>query len=596
LKLYRELPAGTFGYIKKQCAPPALNIMEVQNQNRIDHISKMIFEIASGNYDYNVDRTDKEDELDAIVMGINMLREELKATTVSRDYMDNLFKGVIDLIFVLDQNFNIQSANQAVEELLGFDQNELTGKNFISVLEKNSVIAVDTVKRGLNENAFIKDIELRMCSKAGECFPTASSFSVLYDKWQQKSGILIIAKDISRMKEAEDDLRKAKEHAEAANMAKSRFLANMSHEIRTPLNGILGLTEIMLDELENQTQREYLDIIRTSGQNLARLINDILDLSKIESGKIVLEKIPFEFASTMTNNLQSYRYLAEQKGLAFNCAIDKNIPAVVIGDSTRLNQVLVNLVGNAIKFTESGSVDVRFNVIRQSETEILLKGQVTDTGIGISKGKEKLIFESFAQADDSVTRKFGGTGLGLTIVDNLLKQMGGTIEVTPNPDHFSGSCFTFTFSLTIPQAKPKTGFSGNSIEGKLSFQKAVNILVVDDNDINRLIARKILENFGATVTLATSGPDAIELVKTNKFDLIFMDIQMPGMDGYQTTSTIRELRFVNPIIALSANAFNEHVQQSLDAGMNDHLQKPFTPIQIYNMVTKYVLEKGLIAA
>jgi PAS domain S-box-containing protein len=566
--------------------------MEAQNHSRIDHISKMIFEIASGNYEYNVDRTEQEDELDAIVMGINMLREELKATTVSRDYMDNLFKGVIDLIFVLDQNFNIQSANEAVQQLLGFGQSELDGLNFISVLEKNSLIAIDTVKRGLNENKFIKDIELRMSSKQGECVPTSASFSVLYDKWQQKSGILIIAKDISRMKQAEDELRKAKEHAEAANLAKSRFLANMSHEIRTPLNGILGLAEIMLSDLQNEPQREYLDIIRTSGQNLAKLINDILDLSKIESGKVVLENIPFDFTATMNSNLQSYRYLAEQKGLNFGCHIDKNIPTTLIGDATRLNQIIVNLVGNAIKFTEKGSVAVHFGILNQNGNEITLEGKVIDTGIGITKGKEKIIFESFAQADDSVTRKFGGTGLGLTIVDNLLKQMGGSVEVSSpcHPDG-TGSCFAFTFKLESVQSKPKTVFSGNSADGKMTFGKPLNIMVVDDNDINRLIARKILENLGARVTLATSGAEAIDNVKANAFDLIFMDIQMPGMDGYQATSLIRTLGFAQPIVALSANAFNEHVQQSLDAGMNDHLQKPFTPTQIFGTVNKHVSRK-----
>jgi PAS domain S-box-containing protein len=571
--------------------------MEVQNQNRIDHISRMIFEIASGNYDYHVPLTEKKDELDAIVMGINMLREELKATTVSRDYMDNLFKGVIDLIFVLDENFIIQSANEAVGALLGYQLSDLSGKNFIGVLEKNSLIAIQTVQRSLTENSFIKDIELRMSSADGKHFSMSASFSTLYDKWQQKAGILIIAKDISRLKQSEQELRKAKEHAEAANEAKSRFLANMSHEIRTPLNGILGLAEIMLGELKNETSREYLEIIKTSGQNLSKLINDILDLSKIESGKIVLEKIPFEFASTIQGNLQSYKYLAEQKGLSFNCTIDKNIPANVIGDSTRINQVVVNLVGNAIKFTDSGSVEVNFKLIDNKQNEITIQGQVIDTGIGISKGQEKVIFRSFAQGDDSITRKFGGTGLGLTIVDSLLEQMGGTVEVkSPYSEDETGSCFTFTFKVAVPQVKTSVASPSKNPAGNLKFSRPLNMLVVDDNEVNQLIARKILENCGATVMLCASGADAISLAKSITFDLIFMDIQMPGMDGYEATSAIRESGFQNPVIALSANAFSEHVQGSLDAGMNDHLQKPFTPNQIFDIVEKHLQNKGKVAA
>jgi PAS domain S-box-containing protein len=564
--------------------------MEVPNQTRIDHISRMIFEIASGNYDYNVERTEKEDELDAIVVGINMLREELKATTVSRDYMNNLIKGVVDLIFIIDKDFIIQSVNEAVEELLGFKEDELTGKNFLSVLEINSVLALDTVKRSLKGNKFIKDIELRICDKTNRSIPTASSFSVLQDKDHQ-GGILIIAKDISRLKQVEAEMRKAKEHAEAANVAKSRFLANMSHEIRTPLNGILGIAEILKDEIADKTQNEYLDIIRTSGQNLAKLINDILDLSKIESGKLTLEKVPFKFAEKILANIQSYKYLAEQKGLDFNCNIDHQIPEIITGDSVRINQIIVNLVGNAIKFTETGSVDVSFALHSGDNNIITIKGEVTDTGIGIPKEKEKLIFESFAQADDSVTRKFGGTGLGLTIVENLVKEMGGSIHVTSPAKKGRGTTIGFTFNVTTPEVftTPVHDEIRNNI--KPNFARPMEILVVDDNQINQLVAKRILENSGGIVTIANTGPEAIDMIKRKTFDIVFMDIQMPGMDGYQTTQEIRSLKFSSPIIALSANAFNEHVRQSLDAGMDDHLQKPFTPQQIFSMITKHVIEK-----
>jgi two-component system, sensor histidine kinase len=575
----------------------ALNNMEVQNTTRIDHISRMIFEIASGNYDYHVDRTEQEDELDAIIVGINMLREELKATTVSRDYMNNLIEGVVDLIFILDKNFVIQSVNEAVVDLLGFKEADLTGKDFISVLEKNSVIALDSVQRSLATNKFIKDIELRIGSNDNKVIPTSSSFSILYDKGVE-SGILIIAKDISRLKKAEDEMRKAKEHAEAANIAKSRFLANMSHEIRTPLNGILGIAEIMASEIKDPTQREYIDIMRTSGKNLAKLINDILDLSKIESGKLTLEQLPFTFSDTIKNNLQSYKYLAEQKGLAFTCDIDENIPATIIGDSTRINQVVANLVGNAIKFTDKGSVGIRFRLLAQHQGEVTLFGEVKDTGIGIPKEKEKIIFESFAQADDSVTRKYGGTGLGLSIVENLVRQMGGQVNVdSPNEESGTGTVFKFTLKVAVPVSQSLNKANGKEEAGNASGH-ALKVLVVDDNNINQLVARKILEKLGTRVTVASSGQEAITLVKSSNFDLIFMDIQMPDMDGYETSIEIRKLNFKNPIIALSANAYNEHVQRSMEAGMDGHLQKPFTPNEIQGFVTKCISDKqkGKVAA
>ncbi|MFZ6009777.1 MAG: response regulator, partial [Bacteroidota bacterium] len=241
-----------------------------------------------------------------------------------------------------------------------------------------------------------------------------------------------------------------------------------------------------------------------------------------------------------------------------------------------------------IKFTTEGSIDVHFAVIKKKNDEITLQGRVTDTGIGISPEKTKLIFQSFTQADDSVTRKYGGTGLGLTIVENLVKQMDGDINVVSpaNPELGRGTMFTFTVKLKVPtqQVKDETKESTD----KLTFGKPIHALVVDDNEINLLIARKVLQNFGARVTVADNGKNAISLAKENNFDIILMDIQMPDMDGYTTTMNLRKENFSNPIIALSANAFAEHVQQSLDSGMNGHIQKPFNPKQLFEVINKHL--------
>jgi two-component system, sensor histidine kinase len=563
---------------------PANNNMDAGTSNRIDAISRMIFEIASGNYDYPIESSDKDDYLDAIVAGISMLREELKASTVSRDYMDSIYKGVVDMLFVLDPTFNVQSINTAVTELLGFEDNSLVGKHFSALIDNDSLPELATIGTKLEKQNSLKNIELYFRKNNGMAIPTSCSFSFLYDTKKQATGILIIAKDTIFQKKAEAELRKAKETAEAANVAKSRFLANMSHEIRTPLNGILGITEVLLTD-KNATNIKYLEIIKSSGQNLARLINDILDLSKIESGKLNLEKIPFNFAETMVSNLHSYRHLAEQKGLAFDINVDKSVPQTIVGDPTRISQILINLVGNSIKFTQQGSINISFSAVQKGE-EIILEGKVRDSGIGIAKDKLDSIFQSFTQADDSVTRKYGGTGLGLTIVENIVKLMEGTVRVASPPEPGQmGSLFTFTLKLGS-QGQQKLESKGGV--DKPSFKKAWKILVVDDNKVNLIVAKKTLQGFGAQVTIAESGESAIALAKENKFDLVLMDIQMPEMDGYTTTRALRTLNFTNPILALSANVFNEHIQKSIDSGMNGHLEKPYTPKQLYELVAKHM--------
>lgn len=560
--------------------------------DRIEHICRLIFEIANGNFDYQLERTDNDDEFDAIIAGINMLKEELKTSTVSIDYMDSIYEGIVDLFFVVDQKFNVSTINEVVTRSLGFPEEEIIGRPFFS-LANESISAVVSINSALDQDKHISNVELYFKTADGNVIPTSCSISQLYDRRRHRTGILIIAKDITQQKLAEEELRRAKERAEAANEAKSRFLANMSHEIRTPLNGILGLAEIMRSEIQAESHQGYISLILESGQNLARLINDILDLSKIESGKLSLEKLNFNFAETIISNLHPYKYLAEQKGLTLNYKIDKAIPKNVIGDPTRINQIIVNLVGNALKFTETGTIDVLFSVVKTEADTVILQGSVKDSGIGIPAEKVKTIFQTFTQADDSVTRKYGGTGLGLTIVENLVKEMGGEIHVESSvatAEKSGGSTFMFTMKLTIPfgvKLPEEAGVEKIQIE-QLKFRKPVRVLIVDDNAINLLVAKKMLRKMGAVVTVAENGQIAVDKVKeTPDFDFVFMDIQMPVLDGYNATMQLRSMTFMKPIVALSANAYSNHIKRSIECGMNSHVQKPFNEKQLFEAINTF---------
>ncbi|HLZ15472.1 MAG TPA: response regulator, partial [Cyclobacteriaceae bacterium] len=376
--------------------------------------------------------------------------------------------------------------------------------------------------------------------------------------------------------------------AEEASEAKSRFLANMSHEIRTPLNGILGLTEIMMGENVSDEHYQYLKMVRDSGKNLSKLINDILDFSKIESGNLQLEHIKFNFSEVIIASILPYKFLAEQKGLNLFYHIGKSIPHEVIGDPTRISQIVTNLIGNAIKFTEQGKVDVSFSLLQTEGGEITLQGVVKDTGVGIPKGVEEKIFRSFSQADESITRKFGGTGLGLSIVKNLLDQMSGGISIQ-SPAHAAenkGAAFVFTMKLGEPLAPARVALAPVDQARKIGMP--FHVLIVDDNKVNLLVAKKMIQKFGAEVTTVESGPDAISLAKSNCYDMVLMDVQMPEMNGCEAALELRKLGFTKPIIALSANAYPEDIQNSLDAGMNDHLHKPYTEEQLFSKIMEFI--------
>lgn len=387
------------------------------------------------------------------------------------------------------------------------------------------------------------------------------------------------------------DYKKMKEKAEKATEAKSEFLANMSHEIRTPMNGIIAMNELLLETELTDEQKEYCDLVEQSAKTLLRIINDILDFSKIEARMMDFEEIPLDLPKLVEGVTKMIAASAREKPIDVVCSLNESIPNGLLGDPTRIQQVLLNYGNNAVKFTEHGSITFDAELLSENKNDLIIKFSVTDTGKGIAKEKISILFKPFSQADNSTTRKYGGTGLGLLICKQLSELMGG--EVGVDSEAGKGSTFWFTVKLkkkteNADEVDKKPGITSNGT----ASQKEINILVAEDNAINKVVTRRMLEDEGYILHFVENGIDVLEAVKKIEFDLILMDLHMPGMDGFEATEEIREYEkktgMHTPIIALTASSLSNDKDKCMQSGMDDFLIKPIQKEKLMKVLGQWV--------
>ncbi len=507
---------------------------------------------------------------------------------------ENLFRGAFDhavngmLVTALDGT--LLKANAAFCTLVGYSEDELLQRKFIDITHpEDRAAGRDLARRMLAGEIEAGRADKRYLHKSGSIVWVEMCPSLVRDSQGRPLHFITHVTDITQRKQIADQLQHAKDAAEAANTSKSQFLANMSHEIRTPMNGVLGMVELALDTDLTPEQREYLVMAKTSADTLLGVINDVLDYSKIEAGKLDIELIPFNLRDHLAQTMNPLALRAAQKGLELICDIRPEVPEEIVADPTRLRQILVNLIGNAVKFTDRGEVGLEVSVESLCNDMVQLHFGVRDTGVGIAPEKQKLIFEAFAQADGSTTRSFGGTGLGLTISSRLLDMMGGQIGVESRLG--AGSCFHVRVParLTKPTARLEPRERMDLV--------GLPVLVVDDNNTNRRILREMLSNWGMKPTLAESGTVALECAKQvgNPFALILVDFHMPGMNGFTLVEQLRQ--GIDPAVAakvimLTSAGQRGDAARCRELGVAAYLTKPVAQSELFECIVRVLSTSG----
>ncbi|MFP4054373.1 MAG: PAS domain S-box protein [Phycisphaerae bacterium] len=539
---------------------------------------------------------DARGDVGGIIMYTEVITDRKSAEQALRESETKfrlLFEEAHDAIFIMRQD-KFVDCNPITLEMFGCTREEIIGHSPMEYSPARQAdgtpsreVAAERIRLAFSGRPQMFDWQ--HMRKDGTLFDCEVSLNRLYigDTYY----IQALVRDITDRKRSEESLLHAKEAAEAASRAKSQFLANMSHEIRTPINGIMGMTHLALGTDLTEDQREYMQMAHSSAELLLEVVNDVLDFSKIEAGKLTTERAPFDLADCVRQAMDVVALQARQKGLKLSCQVAPDVPPVVVGDPARVRQIILNLVNNAVKFTDEGGVAVLVRQVDRDGDGVELYFQVADTGIGIEPSTVHTIFDAFTQADGSITRRYGGTGLGLAIVHELVELLEGSIWASSEME--IGSTFHFTLPLGLPDRDQvaETAEAAGSLEKDMKQERTrrpLRILLAEDNRINQLFARRILQKWGHTVVVACDGLETLNIWRTQEPDLILMDVQMPHLSGLEASETIRARERDGdvhvPIIALTAHASRQDRAACLAAGMDGYLSKPIVPGQLFEAI------------
>tara|TARA_R110002167_G_scaffold341691_2_gene550172 strand:+ start:4060 stop:6843 length:2784 start_codon:yes stop_codon:yes gene_type:complete len=526
-------------------------------------------------------------------------------------YSLSLIEASLDPLITISSKGKITDMNEALTKVTGLTREELKDSNFLDYFTEPQ--KAHNVYQEVFNKGSVADFPLTLRHKNGKLTDVLFNGSTYKNEKGKVGGVVIVARDVTEQKKVAKELTEAMLFAEMATMiaeeakikaekatliaeeavkAKQQFLSNMSHEIRTPMNAIIGFTKVMLKTDVTAKQKEYLRAIKISGDALIVLINDILDLAKVNSGKMVFEQTPFKMSSSISAMLHLFEPKILEKNLKLVKIYDEKIPEVLLGDSARLHQIILNLVSNAVKFTTKGKIIVSIKLVEDNEKEVTIKFSVSDTGIGIPDSKIETIFENFQQATNGTSRLYGGTGLGLAIVKQLVEPQGGRILVTSKIDE--GSTFSFTLPFQKTNEVAHVELELTEAENDVSN---IKILVVEDIPLNQLLMRTLLDDFGFECDIADNGRMAIDRMQTTTYDLILMDLQMPEMNGFEATDYIRNtMNSSIPIIALTADVTTVDLAKCKAIGMNDYIAKPADEQILYSKMLSLIKKANIIVA
>ncbi|HXB90906.1 MAG TPA: response regulator [Puia sp.] len=503
--------------------------------------------------------------------------------------LSGVISSALDAIVITGQHGHIIHWNASATEIFGYTEKEVKGRTLMETIlpmsyENSNWNGFQGFLESEGASIINQRLELTAIRKNQEEFPIELTVTAIDDESESYYSAFI--RDISSRKQRELELVQMKEKAEQAAKAKSQFLSVMSHELRTPLNAVIGITHLLLQSQPREDQQEDLRTLQFSGESLLHIINDILDFTKLDSGKIELSAIDFNLRELAQSLYQSFSFKAREKNIVFDVEYDERMPFYVKGDSFRLSQVLNNLISNAIKFTKEGFVKLKVDLVDRDGASYVTRFSVVDSGIGIPEEKQEKIFEQFTQADSDTTRLYGGTGLGLSISGRLVELMGSSILVSSTPG--KGSNFHFTLLLQQGNKTDSTTASPKVVPKSNEQFRNKLILLAEDNVFNANIARRFITGWGAQLEIVVDGRQALEFVSRRKYDLILMDVQMPELDGFACTRKIRKHFKDVPIIAITASPKNEIIHEIMDCGMNDFVSKPFKPNELRTKLLEWL--------